>query len=107
RLHRHAMKTIGDGAVFDLQFELRARDAALQSDIQFSTGFRVCDIPHLRFWLAAQYSRELRRWMNLQRKLLLRVENFDQQWKYTHVALRCSKEIFGMIPNQPMQRLPF
>ena len=100
------MKALGHGARLDLAARTRRGDAALQADIQLRPGRGLGDIPHLGLGFAAQLRRLVGRRMDLQRELLLRVEDLDEQRKPRRLAAWLApSSSAGVVLHEPTQVL--
>jgi hypothetical protein len=57
------------------------RHRLTKSNEKFSVRIRGGHVPKLAFWLPAESGGDIVTRMHLQRQLLLRIENLDEQWK--------------------------
>src|SRR6478736_4762067 len=99
------METFCHAAVADAVLEIRARHAALESDVKLSTRNRIRDEPHLGLGITAQLRCLGCGRMDLQRKLLLRIEQLNQQREAAGLELRIPEQVGAMILDEPMQIL--
>ena len=103
RLHRHAMKAICHRAVLDLALELRSRRAAAQTGVKLCARLSIGDVPQFGFRFPPKPRRHVRGGMDLQRKSLLRVEDFDQQRKASALRPGRAEQFLSMVFHQPAE----
>jgi hypothetical protein len=102
RLYGYSMKTVRHRAILYLSFEVSLRNAALQSHVELGAGRCVGYVSHLGLWFSTQFSSLLARRMHLKRKLLLRVQDFDQQRKSSALRVSAAQQFIPVIRRQPM-----
>src|SRR5262245_17776025 len=78
-LHSNTMHAVSNRAVPDAALEFFSRNIPAEADKQFSMSCGIGDVPHLGLWLATELSGDSKGRMNLQRKNVLGIENFNQQ----------------------------
>src|SRR6516164_1069715 len=82
-----------------------ARDWFTKSNEQLGARIRGDHVPKLALRFASQSAGDISRRMNLQRQLLLRIKNFDEQRK-TCVLRNFTEDFPSMLGPQFMQRFP-
>ena len=102
-LHADTMKALADFAGLDAALELLAGDAAFEAGVDFRPRRGVREIPQFSLWLAAELGRDLRGRMDLQRELVLRVEDFAEDGKTIVQHARAADEFVEKIFHQPVQ----
>ena len=105
RLYGNAMDTFRHRSVANRLLELVPTSSFFQADIEGRFGRRIGDVPHFSLRLAAQFFGHLLRWMHLDRKFLLRVEDFNQQRKTARRRFGVAKQFGAMLLHQPAQGL--
>src|SRR6187200_633703 len=81
RLHFHRMQMLLHSSLLERLLESIARRSLFYSRIKSRFRSRVRDVPKLRLRFAAKFWRDLTRWMNLERQILLSVQQLGQDWK--------------------------
>ena len=99
------MEALGDGARPKLAFELSPRDAVFQADIELCSRGGLGDVPHLGLRFPAERGRLGKRGMNLQRELLPRIENLDEQGESVAVRLGPTQKLGCVLLHEPTQVL--
>ena len=98
------MKTLRDRAILNAALQFRARDAAVESGIQFRARRGISNEPHFRIRFAAELGSFVRGRMDLEREFFARIENFNEQWKSIFAGWLCVAEQFdAMIFHEPAQ----
>src|SRR5690349_10518465 len=82
------MDEIGDGSRAYRLFKFAAFHGAPKADVKLRSRNRRRDIPKFRFRFSAELCGDLFRRVNLQRKLIVRVEEFDE-----HRKSRCVSDL--------------
>ena len=75
----------------------------LRPTYKFRAGVGLGDEPHFGFRIAAQFRRLVGGRVNLERKFVLRVEQFDQQGKTPGFELRVAEQVGAVILHEPVQ----
>src|SRR6516164_1443486 len=105
RLNGDPMYVIDHGALAQSLLKPVARDWFPKSNEQLGARMRGDHVPKLALRFASQSTGNISRRMNLQRQLLLRIENFDKQRK-TWVLRNFTEHFPSMLGPQFMQRFP-
>jgi len=96
---------IDHGALAQPLLKPVARDWFTKSNEQLGARIRGDHVPKLALRFASHSAGNISRRMNLQRQLLLRIENFDKQRK-TWVLRHFTEDFPSMLGPQFMQRFP-
>src|SRR6266403_3630731 len=85
-LDRNCVNEIGDSAVAHSLRKLIARDILAKSGQKFGAGDREGNIPKFSLGFAAKFRGDFFRRMHLQRKRVVRIEQFNEQRKTRSVG---------------------
>ena len=105
RLHREAVQRVGHCSVGDAFFEVRTRDAALQTDVERGVRCRIRDEPHLRLGLAAHAGGDRSGRVNLEGERFLGIEDFYEDGKRPGGRSAGPEHCLAMILHQPAESL--
>ena len=76
---------------------------AMMRAAQAVPGFGLRDVPHLRFWIAVKFCSLVCGRMDLKREHILRVQQFDQQWKSSCLQFRIADQAGSKVLDEPME----
>src|SRR5437867_4328636 len=79
--HANFLNMAGRCAITQCILKFFARQRSPESKKKFRAGIGCGDVPEFLFLFAAEFRSDFFRWMNLQRKFFLCVEQFDEQRK--------------------------
>src|SRR5204863_914776 len=85
-LDRNCVNKIGDSAVADSLLKLIARDSQAKSGQKFGPGDREGNVPKFGLRFATKFRGDFFRRMHLQRKRVVGIEQFNEQWKTRSVG---------------------
>ena len=102
----HFVNVIGRRSLTQRGFELILRNRFTEPEKKFRAWLGVGNVPKFSFRFAAQFRRDFFGRMNLQGKLLMCVEKFDEQWKSRSVGNR-AEDRRSMLDPQFMQSFAF
>ena len=99
------MEALGHRPVADALLEFPARHAAPQADVELRVLRGLGEIPHLRLRFAAHRRRLGHGGMDLERQVLLGIEDLHQQWKGLRLRGHVAIDADGVFLQQPAERL--
>ena len=93
----HRMHAIGNRAIGDRGFERLTGHAVFEADIKFRAGIAIGDEPHFRFRFAVQRCGK-RDWrMHLDREVVARVEDLDEDRKAWVLRVAAAENFFAVV----------
>ena len=85
-LDRNCVGEIGDSAAAHSLLKLISRDSLAKSGQQFGAGDREGNVPKFGLRFATKFRGDFFRRMHLQRKRVVGIEQFNEQWKTRSVS---------------------
>src|SRR5580704_12793120 len=92
----NSVNEVGNRSCAHGLLELIATDRMAKSHMKSSAGDRRGDMPEFRLWFAAKFRGDFLGRMNLKRKLVVRIEQFNEQ-RETRRVWQVSKDTFAIV----------